>query len=101
MSFESMRRLLPTVMRSHGISKQVQSRQLLEMGSEVLRLLWGEDRARSLRPVSFKEGTLKFESTSAPAMQQLKVDQTRVMNEMNRRLGERCVLRLDVRSSGF
>lgn len=101
MSFEAMRKLLPTVVRSHGISKQILSRQVLEVALAVLQHLWGEDRARSIQAVSFREGVLKLESSSAPAMQQLRVDQTRVMNEVNRRLGERCVMRLEIRSKGF
>ena len=49
----------------------------------------------------FADGTLKFESTSAVAMQQFRVDEVRILNEINRRCGSRRVVRLDVRSKGF
>lgn len=101
MSFQPIKRLLPQAIRAHGISKQIQARQVLELAGTVLRSLWGDERSRYVVPLSFREGTLKLESTSAVAMQQLQVDRTRIMNEINRVLGERCVLRIDVRAKGF
>lgn len=101
MSFQPIKKLLPQAIRAHGISKQIEARQVLEAAATVLQSVWGDERARYAFPLSFREGTLKLESTSAAAMQQLQVDRTRIMNEINRRLGERSVLRLDVRAKGF
>lgn len=101
MSFQPIKRLIPQSIRSHGISKQIQARQVLEVACLVLKRMWGEERSGYVAPLSFVEGILKVECTSGSAMQQLRVDQTRVMNEMNRQLGERSVLRLDIRAKGF
>lgn len=101
MSFQSIKRLIPQAIRSHGISKQIQSRQVLEASIAVLKRLWGEEKVKYILPLSFREGTLKLESVSGPAMQQLKVDQIRFLNELNRQLGERVVLNLEIRSKGF
>ncbi|MFA5935370.1 MAG: DciA family protein [Patescibacteria group bacterium] len=101
MAFEPMKRLLPTVMRTHGIAKQVESRQVVDRSLVVLRALWGEDRAKGVTAVSFKDGSLKLESVSAPALQQLKLDQTKILNALNRDLGSKVVVKIDARARGF
>ncbi|MEO5927291.1 MAG: DciA family protein [Patescibacteria group bacterium] len=101
MGFEPMKRLLPSVVQSHGILKQVESRQVVELAGSVLRKLWGDDRSQGVTVVSFNEGTLKLQSVSAPALQHLKLEETKILNAINRELGSRVVLRLDSRSSGF
>lgn len=101
MGFEPLKRLLPSVVRSHGIAKQVEARQVLERSLIVLRALWGEERAKGITAISFKEGALKFESVSAPALQQLRVDQTKILNALNRDLGSKVVLKIDARARGF
>lgn len=101
MGFESIKRLLPSTVQSHGILKQVESRQVVERAGTVLLALWGEDRAKGVTVVSFKDGTLKLQSTSAPALQHLKLEETKILNALNRDLGSRVVLKLEARSSGF
>ena len=67
----------------------------------VLLLLWGPERSKYMKPLSFKEGTLKLQTTAPVAVQQLKVDRVRIMNELNRRLGARVIrdLRAEVGSA--
>lgn len=101
MSFQPIKKLLPDALKNHGISKQIQARQVLELARETLRALWGEERSCYLEPISLLEGTLKMASTSAVAMQRFRLDETRFMNEINRRLGIRVVHRIEVRSKGF
>jgi hypothetical protein len=101
MGFEPLKRVLPSVVRSHGIGKQVEARQVLERSMVVLRALWGDDRAVSVAPVSFREGVLKFESTSAPALQLLRVEEAKIRNAINRDLGSLVVRKLDLRAKGF
>lgn len=74
---------------------------MLESAATVLRALWGEKKAAYITPVSFAEGVLKLASSSASALQQLRVDETRILNEVNRQLGARSVMRLDARAKGF
>lgn len=101
MSFQPIKKLIPLSIRSHGLSKQVNARQALETAVAVIKSMWGEEKAGYLSPVSFKEGILKMESVSAVAMQQFKVDEIKILNEVNRRIGERLVLKMEVRSKGF
>jgi hypothetical protein len=101
MGFESIKRLLPSAVQSHGILKQVESRQVVERAGIVIKALWGEERARGVLVVSFREGTLKLESTSAPALQHLKLEETKILNALNRDLGSRVILRLEARPKGF
>lgn len=101
MAFQSIKRVLPSVVQLHGLTKQVQAHQVIASAQLVLRGLWGEERSKYVTPCSFREGTLKLETTSAAALQQLRVDQIKFMNELNRQLSARIVLRLELRSKGF
>ncbi len=101
MSFQPIRKLLGGVVANHGLSQQIVARKVLELVPSVLPQLWDPDRAKYISVVSFREGVLKLESISAVALQQLHLDETRFMNELNRQLGERIVRRIEVRSRGF
>ena len=99
MSFESIKKIIPQVVSSRGISKPILTRQILEEVIIVLKTLWGEERAAYIRPISFADGILKLECRSAVAKQQLSLDRIRLLNEMNRRLGERKVYSIELRDT--
>jgi len=101
MGFEPMKRILPSVMQTHGIVKEVQSRQVVERAIVVLRALWGEEKVRGVEAISFRDGILKMESASAPALQQLKIDQVKIVNALNRDLGSKAVIKIEARPRGF
>ncbi|MFH1078639.1 MAG: DUF721 domain-containing protein [Patescibacteria group bacterium] len=101
MPFEPIKRILPAVVASHGMTSQLRVRRVLETALPTLVGLWGEERAASVRPVSFKEGELKLEVRSAPALQELRMDETRLMNGINRAVGERAVVRIRAVPKGF
>lgn len=101
MSFDSIRKILPSVVRDRGIAPQLQTRRVLEEAMIVLRGLWGEDRAATVQPVSFHEGTLKLATTSAAALQEMRIHQIAIVNELNRKLGERLVRSVVLVSKGF
>lgn len=101
MSFESIRKILPSVVGQRGIAPQLRIRRIFEEMTSLLRSRWGEDRAALVIPVSFREGTLKLESESAAAIQELRVQEIAFMNELNRRLGERLVRKIVLASKGF
>ena len=82
-------------------SKQLKIRRIIETADKVIKSLWADERAAYVTPVSFNKGSLKIEATSAAAMQQFRIEQARFINEINRNLGERCVMKIDVRSKGF
>ncbi len=101
MPFHSIKKILPSVLAGRPFTRQLEASQVLEHAAAAVLGVWGEERARFVNPVSFADGTLKFESTSAVAMQQFRVDEVRMMNEINRRCGSRRVTRIEVRSKGF
>lgn len=101
MAFDSIRKILPSVVRGRGIAPQLQTRRVLEEAMTVLRSLWGEERAALVQPVSFHEGVLKLSSSSAGAMQEMRVHHVAILNEINRKLGERLVRSIVLASRGF
>jgi len=102
MSFEPIKRVLQrSVQQNAPISTELQIARVFDAWRTVLVALWGPDRAAYVAPISFREGTLKVESTSAAALQQLTVDSQRIKNEMNRLLGARIIISLNTRAKGF
>ena len=99
MSFQSINRILPSAIEQAGLKRQMDAVRVLEVARELLCRLWGEERASFVQWVSFSEGGLKIESRSAPAVQELKLMETRFMNDLNRQLGSRVVRSLSIRLS--
>lgn len=83
------------------MTASIKARSVVSAASIVLRALWGDERASTVTPISYRDGALTVETSSAGAVQQLRVDETRLVNEINRAMGERCVARLKVLRRGF
>ncbi|MBU1033061.1 MAG: DUF721 domain-containing protein [Patescibacteria group bacterium] len=98
---QPLKKILPNFAKSHGIANQLRIRKVLEVVEKVLIGLWGAERAAYITPLSFVDGCLKLEATSAAAMQQFQVEQTRFINEINRQLGGMYVKKIHIRSKGF
>lgn len=101
MSWESLKSIMPKAVRSAGIQEKMTSVKVLESSSRILKARWGEGKAGLVEFVSFNQGTLKAQTTSPAAMQMLRVEQVAFINDLNRLLGEKAVLKLDIRSLGF
>ncbi|MBU0540291.1 DUF721 domain-containing protein [Patescibacteria group bacterium] len=101
MAFQPIKKILTSVMQSHSFSGKLQAYRVLETAKEVLQNLWDEERAAYINPLSFKEGKLKCVALSPSAKQQLSLEQTRYMNEINRRLNGRVVFSLQIIGKGF
>ena len=101
MSFEPIRRVLQRSAQSAPIAKELTIARVFDTWHNVLGAVWGPERAAFVTPVSFKDGVLAVETSSAPAQQQLRVDEIRLKNEVNRVLSARVVIRIAVRSRGF
>lgn len=83
------------------LSAELRIARIFEAWNRILAKLWGEERAAFITIISFKDGVLKV-STSAPAAkQQLQLEQIKLINEVNRQLGAKAVIRLSVESEGF
>lgn len=97
MAFEPIKRVLPKAIESAGIKSQVDAVRVITLAEELLRRLWGDDKAVLIRFVSWSQGILKVESASAAAVQEFKLMEARFVNELNRQLDGKIVRALNVR----
>jgi hypothetical protein len=101
MSFDSFRNILSQNLQKSALKKEFQIARVFDAFNAVLLSLWGEERAKFVTPVSFQEGVLKIATTSSVARQQFMMDQARLKNELNRKLGSLVVRSISVTSKGF
>ncbi len=101
MSFEPFRHILSRAISKQQVSPALQIARVFDVARTVLAKLWGEEQAVYVSPVSFHEGTLKLQTASASAKQQLGIDTLRVQNEINRVIGQKVVQRIAIISKGF
>ncbi|MCC7357142.1 DUF721 domain-containing protein [Candidatus Uhrbacteria bacterium] len=87
MSFESMRKILSTNLRTGVGRNDIQIARVFEATRVCFDEVWGEQRSILVRCVSFVDGKLHLETTSASASQELKIQLPNVKNAINRRLG--------------
>ncbi len=101
MSFDSLRHILSAKTVSDPRLHDLQIARIFSVTQLVLNKVWGEERAAYVKPLSFREGTLKLETTSPAAKQQLKLDEVRLKNEINRQLGSQAIRAIAVQAKGF
>lgn len=101
MAFESIRRILPGAVRAAGIGRQVTAARVIALADETVRRLWGEERARYVQAISFCEGELKLTASAPAALQELKLDQVRIQNEINRAFGSKAIHSMRFVSKSF
>lgn len=94
MPFQSIKRILPGAIRDAGLEEQVTSVQVLQTAQTVLLRYWGEERVALVAMRSFAQGVLKLETNAPAAAQELKVMEVRFLNEINRILGAKKVIKL-------
>lgn len=96
MSFEPISRYLPRAIQNAGIVKQVTAAQVLEKTKKLIERLWGGEKSGYTQVISFSDGTLKIQAKAPAAAQELKLWQTRLINDLNRELGSKMVRSLQV-----
>jgi len=64
---------------------------VIEVTRECLAGLWGEEKAKHVDPVSFAGGELRLLSRVPAAVQELRMWDVRLRNEINRKLGGKIV----------
>lgn len=101
MGFEPIRRVLPKAIQQAGIAEQVQADRVLRLAKEHITALWGQEKASYILPLSFQGGTLKIQSRSATALQELKQLVPRLQNDLNRVLGGKVIVCIRCQSIGF
>lgn len=97
MAFEPIKRVLPKALEQAGIKRQIDAVRVLEVARSSLEAVWGADKAALVIFISFSGGTLKAQSSVPAAVQELKLIDTRLRNEINRSLGSLTVKALSVR----
>ena len=94
MAFQSIKRILPGAIKEVGLETQITTVQVLQVAQDVLKRMWGEEQAVCVIPKSYVDGVLKLQTTIPAAAQQLRVQEIPLMNEINRTLGAKKVLKL-------
>jgi hypothetical protein len=94
MSFQSLRRIIPTAIQKAGIGERVQAARVLQEVPLALTRVWGPEKAALITPISFQMGTVKVRASSPLVGQALEMSVVSFMNEMNRGLGARVVHRV-------
>ncbi len=79
-----------------GLRRNVDAVRVMEAANIALEGLWGKDKAAHVRPISFKEGELKLVSNASIVVGELKRDEIRICNEVNRMLGGKIVRSLSL-----
>jgi predicted nucleic acid-binding Zn ribbon protein len=101
MAFSSFKNILSSKAVHDPKMRDLQVAQVFAASKQVLEAIWGPEKAVYASPMSFREGTLKFETSSPSAKQQLQVDLPRLRNEINRQLGRLAVRSITVVAKGF
>lgn len=96
MSFEPIKRLIPKSLENAGWKPQIDAMMILDTANKVLLGLWGAEKASRITFVSVKAGCLKATSSSGVAIQELKIMEVRLLNEINRALEAKKVFSLKV-----
>lgn len=95
--FHSLKKIIPQSLKASGIERQVSASFVTEEAKRVLERLWGIERASYVEPVSFTGGVLLVRMASPSAAQAFRMIEITWMNEINRSLGERKVMRIEIR----
>ncbi|MFA5185324.1 MAG: DUF721 domain-containing protein [Patescibacteria group bacterium] len=101
MPFDSLKHILSKTTAADPRLKDLEIARVFDLSNKVVKSFWGEQRAAFIRPISFREGTLKFEASSPAAQQQFKLDEPRIKNELNRQIGRLAVRSIIVVSKGY
>lgn len=94
MAFQSIKRILPGAIRDAGLEEQVTSIQVLQTAEIVLKRYWGEERAAFVAMRSYNQGVLRLETHTPAAAQEIKAMEVRFMNEINRSLGAKKIIKV-------
>ncbi len=94
MAFQPIRRILPEAIRQAGIDEQVSSVQVLTLAKDTLEKFWGQEKAQYIEWVSYKDGVIRLHSHAPAARQELRAWEVRFINELNRIIGRKKVIRL-------
>ena len=79
-----------------NLRRNVDAVRVMEVAKTVLTALWGAEKSAMVRGVSFHDGELKLAASASIVVGELKLIETRFLNEINRALGTRVVQTLKI-----
>ncbi|MFO0764426.1 MAG: DciA family protein [Patescibacteria group bacterium] len=97
MAWQPIRRILPGAIANREVAKKVEATRVLQMAHMCLVQLWGEEKASYVQFQSFAEGQLTAYASAPAAAQELRMTEMRLRNEVNRMVGMKAVLSLNIR----
>lgn len=94
MPFQSIKRILPGAIRQVGLETQVTTIQVIQTSQDVLKRLWGEEKAALVEIRSYTDGALRLQTSVPAAAQEIKNTEIRLMNEINHLLGAKKLIKI-------
>ena len=94
MAFQPIRRILPEAIRQAGIDEQVSSVRILSLTKETVERFWGREKAAYIEWISWKDGVIRIKTLSPVALQEMRMWEVRILNEVNRLIGSKKVLKI-------
>ena len=94
MAFQPIRRILPEAIRQAGLDTQVSSVRVLQLAQETLERFWGIETAQYIQWISYKDGVVRVRVAAPVARQELRAWEVRLLNEINRALGAKRVVKI-------
>ncbi|MFA5076394.1 MAG: DUF721 domain-containing protein [Patescibacteria group bacterium] len=91
---ESIKRILPQVIKKAGISRQVEAVLVLEAFSVVVKKILGENVTKRIKPLHLKNRTLTVACLSSVLAQELQLNQQQVIQAINRKFSQTVVEKL-------
>lgn len=96
MAWQSLKHIMSKSLKKAGISEQVTAQRVLDTAAKLLAQRWGDETAELVSFRSFSNGVLYATSSSAAAIQTIKLEKIDFMNALNYELGGRVVFRITV-----
>lgn len=96
--FQSIKRIIPQSIQASGIESQVSAAVVTTEAKKCLERLWGVEKASYVEPISFASGTLIVRMTSTSAAQMFRMIETSWINEINRVIGQRKVMKIQIKT---
>jgi len=94
MAFNNLGDLLYSRVRKKGLAYQVEASMVLEIFMQQAVKLWGEQVKEHLRPLYVKDQTLTVAVLSSPLAQELKLQEKKLIESVNEKIGREAVIAL-------
>lgn len=71
------------------LKRQVEASQVLEYASNVLAEIFGKEQAYHIKPLFLKHRTLTIACSSSAMAQEIRLNQTNIVDKINEKLGKK------------